>query len=92
MDYLAEEERDLVVNLGTGRGYSVLEMIAAAEAATGRAVAYEIVEPRPGDPATLVASSSLAHQLLGWKAEHSDLQTIFGSMVPVYFSRTEELR
>lgn len=84
MDYIAEKHADLVINLGTGKGHSVLEMIAAAEAATGRKIHYEITGRREGDPENLVASYDLAYELLGWKAEHSDLETIFKSMAGVY--------
>jgi UDP-glucose 4-epimerase len=57
------------INLGTGRGYSVLEMIAAAKKASGRDIPYEIMPRRPGDIATCYADPSLAERLLGWKAE-----------------------
>lgn len=86
MDYISEKNQDLVVNLGTGKGHTVLEMIAAAESATGRKIRYEITGRREGDPENLVASCDLAHELLGWKAEHSDLETIFKSMAGVYLT------
>lgn len=57
------------INLGTGRGYSVLEMIRAAEKASGRPVPYSVVERRPGDVAACWADPSLAAELLGWRAE-----------------------
>lgn len=56
------------VNLGTGNGYSVLEMVAAFERASGRPVPYEIVERRPGDVAECYADPARAAQLLGWSA------------------------
>lgn len=59
----------LTVNLGTGRGYSVLEMVRAFEAASGRKVPYRIAPRRPGDVATCYADPSLAEKLLGWRAE-----------------------
>ncbi len=59
----------LAVNLGTGRGYSVLEMIRAFEEASGKAVTFEIVVRRPGDVAACYADPSLAKMLLGWGAE-----------------------
>jgi len=58
------------VNLGTGRGHSVLEVVGAYEAASGRAVPYEIVARRPGDVAACYADPALAQALLGWRAEH----------------------
>ena len=56
-------------NLATGRGYSVLEMIAAFEKASGRRVSYKVVGRRPGDIAACYADSSLARRELGWVAE-----------------------
>lgn len=55
-------------NLGTGSGYSVLEMVRAFEKATGRKIAYELVERRPGDIATCYADPSKAAKELGWSA------------------------
>jgi UDP-glucose 4-epimerase len=57
------------VNLGTGRGSSVLEVIAEASRAVGRDIPYRQVEPRPGDAAEIYANPSLAAELLGWQAE-----------------------
>ncbi len=57
------------VNLGTGRGYSVLEMIAAFEKVSGKKAAYEISARRPGDVATVYADPARATELLGWRAE-----------------------
>lgn len=55
-------------NLGTGRGYSVLEMLKAFEQACGKTLAYELVARRPGDVASCYADPTLAEQELGWKA------------------------
>ena len=59
----------VTTNLGTGRGYSVLEMINAFSAASGREVAYSIVERRPGDVASCYADPAFAEKVLGWKAK-----------------------
>ena len=58
------------VNLGTGRGHSVLEVIHAFEQASGRKVPYRIEPRRPGDVAACWADVSLAHELLQWRAQH----------------------
>ncbi|MGD9974967.1 MAG: UDP-glucose 4-epimerase GalE [Desulfatirhabdiaceae bacterium] len=63
----------LTLNLGTGNGTSVLEMIAAFETASGRPVPYQIVGRRAGDIATAYADPSLAFQETGWKAERDIL-------------------
>jgi len=60
----------LTVNLGTGRGYSVLEMVEAFHRASGRDIPYRIVSRRPGDIAACYADPSLAERLLGWRAEY----------------------
>lgn len=60
----------LTVNLGTGVGYSVLEMIDAFARSSGRPVPYELVERRPGDIASCWADTTLASELLGWTATH----------------------
>jgi UDP-glucose 4-epimerase len=58
----------LTVNLGTGHGYSVLDVVRAFEKASGRPIPHRIVGRRPGDVASMYADPSLAHELLGWKA------------------------
>jgi UDP-glucose 4-epimerase len=69
LEYMVRTDRSLTVNLGTGRGVSVLELVRAFERASGRCVPYEIVDRRPGDAASVFADPSLAHALLGWRAE-----------------------
>jgi UDP-glucose 4-epimerase len=68
---LLPEGRIEAINLGTGIGYSVLDMVRAFESASGRPVPYEIVARRPGDAASCYADSTKAHELLGWKAERN---------------------
>lgn len=60
----------MTVNLGTGRGYSVLELVTAYERACGRRIPCEYVERRPGDVAECYADPSLAARLLGWRARY----------------------
>lgn len=59
----------VAINLGTGRGYSVLEVLGAMERASGKKVPYRIVDRRPGDVATCYADPSFAKEVLGWSAE-----------------------
>jgi len=61
--------RDMVVNLGTGCGHSVLEVVKSFEAATGRAIPYEIVARRPGDVAVCFADVTRAREWLDWTAQ-----------------------
>ena len=63
------------INLGTGIGYSVLDIVKAFEKASGRPIPYQIVDRRPGDVAQCYADPSLAAQELGWRATR-DLQTM----------------
>lgn len=74
-----ETEAPLVMNLGNGNGFSVMEVIAAARRVTGRPIPVEIKERRPGDPARLVASSEKAKAELGWAPQHADLEDILAS-------------
>ena len=71
MDYMAGHPGVHVFNLGTGRGYSVLEMVHAFEAATGKRVPYVIAPRRAGDVAEVYCDPAKAERELGWKAEYS---------------------
>lgn len=64
-----EVDNLFTVNLGTGIGFSVLEMINAFAAASNKEVAYQVVDRRPGDIACCYADPALAERLLGWRAE-----------------------
>jgi len=69
LDYLLRAERSATINLGTGRGVSVLELVRAFAEASGREIPYDIVERRAGDVAEVYAEPGLAHALLGWRAQ-----------------------
>jgi UDP-glucose 4-epimerase len=69
LDYLAKNEGLFTVNLGTGQGYSVLDMIRAFQKASGKQISYQIVERRVGDIACCYADPSMAKEKLGWTAE-----------------------
>jgi UDP-glucose 4-epimerase len=84
LDYLSRNRLSLAVNLGTGRGVSVLEVLEAARRITGREIPARIVDRRPGDPARLTASSGLASELMGFKALYSDIDTIIRTSWEVY--------
>lgn len=69
IEYIAAGNKgEHVFNLGTGNGYSVLDMVNAFERVSGKAVPYEIVARRPGDLATVYADPSRSADVLGWKA------------------------
>ena len=73
LEFLQDQPKLAIHNLGTGKGYSVLDAVAAFEAASGCPVPYSIVERRAGDAAVSFADARLAEQELGWIAEF-DLQ------------------
>jgi UDP-glucose 4-epimerase len=66
-------------NVGNSRGYSILEVIDAAERITGRKIPRKLGPRRPGDPAVLVASKEKLKRVLGWEASHSSLEEIVQS-------------
>ena len=68
LDYLVDRDANLTVNLGTGRGYSVLELVHAFEQVSGRKIPLHVTGRRPGDTTELVADASRAAKLLGWSA------------------------
>ncbi|CDN59278.1 UDP-glucose 4-epimerase GalE [Burkholderia cenocepacia] len=68
LDALAKRDTSFVVNLGTGQGYSVLEVVRAFEKASGRPVPYELVARRPGDIAECYANPQAAADIIGWRA------------------------
>ncbi|MFZ5806280.1 MAG: UDP-glucose 4-epimerase GalE [Verrucomicrobiota bacterium] len=72
-------ESSAVYNLGTGEGYSVLQVIETARRITGHPIPMEILPPRPGDPPRLVASSHKIKQELGWDPKYSKLTDIISS-------------
>ncbi|WP_373032904.1 UDP-glucose 4-epimerase GalE [Sulfurovum sp.] len=71
LEYLTKHKGVLTVNLGTGNGYSVLDMVKAFEKASGKKVPYKIVERRTGDVAKCFADPSYAKKVLGWEAKKS---------------------
>ena len=71
LQYLETGGDSLAINLGTGRGHSVLEVIQAAESTTGRPVRRTIGPRRPGDPPVLVADPAKAQRVLGWTAKRN---------------------
>jgi UDP-glucose-4-epimerase GalE len=74
--HLMDGGENTALNLGTGRGYSIREVIAAVSQRSGRHVPLREVGRRPGDPPVLVADPALAKHILGWRPQCSDLATI----------------
>lgn len=79
LGYMDAHEGAHAFNLGSEQGFSVREVISAAERVTGRSVPYELAPRRPGDPAVLVASSARARHELHWQPKHNELSSIIES-------------
>jgi UDP-glucose 4-epimerase len=89
LEHLHRGGENLTVNLGTGAGVSVLEMIHRARVITGREIPYTVAPRRAGDPSTVVASAALAEKALGWRARHSDLDTLLRTTWAAYMKNEE---
>ena len=79
LKYLRRGGASEFINLGTGQGHSVLEVIECARQVTGKTIRAVVEAPRPGDPSRLVADASKAQKVLGWTPRQSDLSTIVRS-------------
>ena len=84
LEYIAAQDKSLTLNLGTGNGITVTEMLEATRRITGQPVKAEYVGRRAGDPAQLTASSKRAKELLGWEPKYSDVDTLIGSTWRAY--------
>ncbi|KAI9032947.1 hypothetical protein DFJ74DRAFT_650288 [Hyaloraphidium curvatum] len=76
LEYLAGGASSARFNLGSGKGYSVLEIIEAARKVTGHPIPAEVKPRRAGDPAALIASSKEAEEVLGWKRKYEKIEDI----------------
>lgn len=76
IEHLVRGGESACLNLGTGKGTSVKEMIASVEKVTGKKLNVKYVERRAGDPGILTASSLKASKMLGWKADYTDVEDI----------------
>lgn len=79
IDYLRKGGESNIFNLGNGKGFSVNEMIKAAEKATGEKIAVTKGARRAGDPAQLIASSEKARSVLGWQPKFTDVEEVIGT-------------
>lgn len=86
LDKLAHGADNILVNLGSENGVTVLEMLQTARRITGKPIPARIEGRRPGDPASLVASSALAQKTLNWKAQYSSVENLIESTWNVYRS------
>ena len=86
LSFLEEHDEDLVLNLGTSKGISVLEILDAARKVSGMDLPVILSDRRPGDPAVVLASAEKAERLLEWSPAFSDVETILKTMLAAYRS------
>lgn len=84
LNYISENDKDLLVNLATGEGHSVLDVINKSKEVSGKDIPFDIVGRRAGDPATVVAVSNRANKVLDWSTKYSDLDTLIRTAWNVY--------
>ena len=84
IDYIINNDENLEINLGTGEGFSVLDIVKKTENIANKKIKYIISERRAGDPDIVISSSKKANQLIGWSPERSDLDTIIKSSWATY--------
>ncbi len=86
LNFLEKQDEDLVLNLGTSKGISVLEILDAARKVSGMDLPVILSDRRPGDPAVVLASAEKAERLLEWSPAFSDVETILKTMLAAYRS------
>ena len=84
LDYLNDVKKDLVVNLGTSNGLSVLEILQIAREVCSKEFEYTIGPRRTGDPAVVLAKAELAAELLGWEPRNSDARILIETTLRAY--------
>ena len=84
LNYISKNDKDLLVNLATGKGHSVLDVINKSKEISGKDIPFNIVGRRAGDPATVVAVSNRANKVLDWSTKYSDLDTLIRTAWDVY--------
>ena len=84
LNYISDNDKDLLVNLATGEGHSVLDVINKSKEVSGKDIPFDIVGRRAGDPATVVAVSNRANKVLDWSTKYSDLDTLIRTAWDVY--------
>ncbi|MDQ3002883.1 MAG: UDP-glucose 4-epimerase GalE [Fibrobacterota bacterium] len=87
---LEEGTNRVIVNLGTGKGISVMEMVKITSEISGSQVPFQIVGRRAGDPPIVVASAGLAKTMLDWEAKHSDVGTLLKTTWNAYQANSKE--
>ncbi len=84
LDYISSKNESITLNLGTGNGITVTEMLESAKRITGKDINAEYVGRRAGDPAVVTATSDKAKIILGWEAKYSDVDTLINTTWEAY--------
>ncbi|MGC2203470.1 MAG: UDP-glucose 4-epimerase GalE [Stellaceae bacterium] len=92
LEHLGAEGGSMALNLGTGQGHSVREVVRAAEIISGRRIQCRYTARRPGDPPALVADPGLATELLGWHPQISDLDSIISTALAWHTGHSRQLQ
>ena len=82
--YISTKNKDLIINLGTGEGHSVLDVIKMTNEISGKNIKYNFTDRRAGDPSAVIAGSGRAKKLINWNPKYSDLYTIIKSTWNIY--------
>ena len=89
INYIFKEGKDILVNLSTNNGFSVMDVINKVKEVSGKKINFDIVQRRSGDPGTVTAKSEIANKLLDWSPENSDLDTLIESTWKLYKNVSE---
>ena len=92
LEYIINKGKNITLNLASGKGYSVLDVIKTAEEITKNKIPYKIVGRREGDPEKLVAISKFTKDTICWECKYSDIETIIDSMWKVYKTKKLEVK
>ena len=84
IDYIIKNNKNLELNLGTGEGFSVLDIVKKTEIISNKKINYVISERRAGEPDIVISSSNKAKQVIGWSPTKSDLDNIIKSSWATY--------
>ena len=84
MEYIMDTDNNLITNLATGKGYSVLNAIKKFEEIIQININFDTAKRREGDPDIVIAKTNHAKKILGWSPKFSDIETIIKSMWNVY--------
>ena len=91
LDYLLRNKSNIYLNLATGKGYSVLDVIKVAQSVTQKEIIYNFVDKRDGDCDQVVAKSNIAKKILDWDPKLSDMKQIIESMWNVYSKKIDKV-